>query len=92
MTLLQANNMRGGYGKADILQDCTITCDRGEVAVIVGPNGAGKSTAIKAIFGMMGLREGEVTFDGETINALPRKRAWNPAWAWCRKPTMSSPA
>ncbi|MBO6673522.1 MAG: ABC transporter ATP-binding protein [Rhizobiales bacterium] len=71
MTLLKANNMRGGYGAADILQDCTIVCDRGEVAVIVGPNGAGKSTAIKAIFGMMGLREGEVSFDGTTLNGMP---------------------
>lgn len=71
MTLLIAENMRGGYGAADILQECSITCDRGEVAVIVGPNGAGKSTAIKAIFGMMDLRGGEVTFDGKSIKTLP---------------------
>lgn len=71
MTLLVANKMRGGYGAADILQQCSIRCDRGEVAVIVGPNGAGKSTAIKAIFGMMNLRGGEVTFDGTSINKLP---------------------
>ncbi|MEM1287524.1 MAG: ABC transporter ATP-binding protein [Pseudomonadota bacterium] len=67
MKLLEAHNMRGGYGAADILQDCTITCDRGEVAVIVGPNGAGKSTAIKAIFGMLNLRGGSVTLDGAEI-------------------------
>lgn len=71
MSLLQATDMRGGYGKADILQGCTITCDSGEVAVIVGPNGAGKSTAIKAIFGMMDLREGDVTFAGQSIRGLP---------------------
>jgi branched-chain amino acid transport system ATP-binding protein len=70
MSLLEATGMRGGYGAADILQGCTITCDRGEVAVIVGPNGAGKSTAIKAIFGMLNLREGEVTFDGKPITDL----------------------
>ncbi|MEM6711194.1 MAG: ABC transporter ATP-binding protein [Pseudomonadota bacterium] len=69
--LLVADKMRGGYGAADILKDCTITVDGGQVAVIVGPNGAGKSTAIKAIFGMMGLRSGEVNFGGEPINALP---------------------
>ncbi len=41
--------MTGGYGKGpDILHDCTIAVDRGEIAVIVGPNGAGKSTAMKA--------------------------------------------
>lgn len=75
MTLLQANDMRGGYGAADILQGCTITCDKGEIAVIVGPNGAGKSTAIKAIFGMLSLREGEVTFEGRSIkNLAPQAR------------------
>ena len=45
--------MRGGYGSEDILKDCTVEADRGEIAVIVGPNGAGKSTAMKAIFGML---------------------------------------
>ena len=46
--------MTGGYGNgADILHDCTIAVDKGEIAVIVGPNGAGKSTAMKAVFGML---------------------------------------
>ncbi|MBV6658081.1 MAG: ABC transporter ATP-binding protein [Devosiaceae bacterium] len=71
MSLLVAEKMRGGYGAADILQDCTITCDRGEVAVIVGPNGAGKSTAIKAIFGMLSLRGGSVTLNGKDITSEP---------------------
>jgi branched-chain amino acid transport system ATP-binding protein len=44
--------------------------ERGEIAVIVGPNGAGKSTAMKAVFGMLNLREGSVRLDGEDITAL----------------------
>ena len=33
--------MTGGYGKgADILHDCTIAVEQGQIAVIVGPNGA----------------------------------------------------
>lgn len=67
---LSASNMRGGYGKADILNDCTITVDKGQIAVIVGPNGAGKSTAMKAVFGMLGLREGRVLLAGEDITTL----------------------
>ncbi len=67
---LSASNMRGGYGKADILNDCTITVDKGQIAVIVGPNGAGKSTAMKAVFGMLGLREGKVLLAGEDITTL----------------------
>ncbi|NRP11092.1 High-affinity branched-chain amino acid transport ATP-binding protein LivF [Marinobacterium sp. xm-a-121] len=67
--------MTGGYGAADILKECTIGVDRGEIAVIVGPNGAGKSTAMKATFGMLPLREGQVMFDGEDITHLkPEER------------------
>ena len=63
--------MTGGYGNGpDILHDCTIAVDRGEIAVIVGPNGAGKSTGMKAVFGMLNLRQGHVKLDGEDITAL----------------------
>ena len=58
MSFLIGDAMTGGYGGADILHDCTIAVDKGEIAVIVGPNGAGKSTAMKAVFGMLKLRGG----------------------------------
>lgn len=70
MTFLVGEHMTGGYGAADILHDCTISVDKGEIAVIVGPNGAGKSTAMKAIFGMLDLRQGRVSLDGEDITHL----------------------
>lgn len=62
--------MTGGYGSVDILHDCTIAVEKGEIAVIVGPNGAGKSTAMKAVFGMLNLRGGRVLLDGEDITKL----------------------
>ena len=68
---LNGFRMTGGYGSGpDILNDCSISVDRGEIAVIVGPNGAGKSTAMKAVFGMLNLRSGHVTLDGEDISHL----------------------
>ena len=67
---LIGDGMTGGYGGADILHGCTISVDRGEIAVIVGPNGAGKSTAMKAVFGMLRLRQGHVRLDGEDITGL----------------------
>ncbi len=70
MSYLIGENMTGGYGGADILHDCTIAAEQGEIAVIVGPNGAGKSTAMKAVFGMLKLRKGRVMLDGEDITAL----------------------
>ena len=67
---LHAKNMVGGYGETTILNRCSISVKEGEITVIVGPNGAGKSTAMKAIFGMLNLREGNVFFDNEDITHL----------------------
>lgn len=75
MSFLDASGMTGGYGATDILHDCTLRVEKGQIAVIVGPNGAGKSTAMKAVFGMLRLRAGKVTLDGADITALsPQER------------------
>jgi branched-chain amino acid transport system ATP-binding protein len=63
--------MTGGYGAGpDILHQCTIAVEKGEIAVIVGPQGAGKSTAMKAVFGMLNLHGGAVRLNGKDISAL----------------------
>ena len=67
---LLGKNLTGGYGGADILKGCTIGVEKGEIAVIVGPNGAGKSTAMKAMLGMLELREGTVTMEDRDITDL----------------------
>ncbi|MCY4313941.1 MAG: ABC transporter ATP-binding protein [Gammaproteobacteria bacterium] len=72
MSFLDATGMSGGYGTGpDIIHDCDLTVEAGEIAVVVGPNGAGKSTAMKGIFGMIHLREGKVLFNDRDITALP---------------------
>lgn len=62
--------MTGGYGGVNILRGCNIAVDKGEIAVVVGPNGAGKSTAMKALFGMLNLNEGNVTLGNKDISDL----------------------
>ena len=75
MSFLIGENMTGGYGSVDILHNCTVGVEHGEIAVVVGPNGAGKSTAMKAMFGMLALRGGRVIMKGEDITALkPQER------------------
>ncbi|RDC71709.1 ABC transporter ATP-binding protein [Rhodovulum sp. 12E13] len=69
--MLIGDAMTGGYGRgADILTECTIAVDRGKISVIVGPNGAGKSTAMKAVFGMLDVRAGQVRLGGRDITRL----------------------
>ena len=75
MTFFEGIGMYAGYGASMILNGCTISVDKGQIAVIVGPNGAGKSTAMKALFGMLPLREGSVYIDSKDITKLrPEQR------------------
>ena len=75
MYLLSGENITCGYSSIDILSNCTIGVKRGQIASIVGPNGAGKSTAMKAIFGLLGIRKGKIFLDGEDItNLQPQER------------------
>ena len=62
--------MTGGYGGPDIINSCSINVNKGEIVTILGPNGAGKSTAMKALLGMLNLRQGNVTFDNKDISNL----------------------
>ena len=61
-------NLVGGYGGENILNDCSVSVNKGEISVIVGPNGAGKSTAMKAMLGMLKLSQGKVFLDGKDIS------------------------
>ncbi len=67
---LSCTNMTGGYGGENIIHGCDIEVDRNQIVVIVGPNGAGKSTAMKAMLGMISLKEGSLILDGSDISKL----------------------
>ncbi len=70
MSLLEVKGIYGGYGGADILHGVEFRVEPGEIVVIIGPNGAGKSTVMKAIFGLVSVREGHIFFIGEEITNL----------------------
>ena len=67
---LSCTNMTGGYGGEDIIHGCNIEVDKNQIVVIVGPNGAGKSTAMKAMLGMISLKEGSLILDSSDISKL----------------------
>ena len=67
MSLLQVEEVYGGYGGVDILNGVDLRVEDGEIVVIVGPNGAGKSTAMKAVVGLVKVRQGHVRFDGHEV-------------------------
>jgi len=65
-----ADNLTGGYGGVNIIEDCSFNVNRGEIVSILGPNGAGKSTAMKAMLGILKLVKGKVSLNGEDITNM----------------------
>ncbi len=76
MAFFEGTQMTAGYGDGpDIISSCSISANRGEIVAILGPNGAGKSTAMKAMLGLLNLKSGSVTLDGEDISKIsPQER------------------
>lgn len=69
--LLVAEGVIAGYlPGVDILNGVDLTLGEGELIGIIGPNGAGKSTLVKAIFGLVTVRQGVVTLRDEDISNL----------------------
>src|SRR5262245_2414375 len=70
--LLEARNIVAGYvPEVNILNGCELELREGELVGIIGPNGAGKSTLIKALFGLLSIREGQVTLRGQDVPGNP---------------------
>lgn len=72
MSILNMQDIHAGYGGANILNGVSIEVEADEIGVIIGPNGAGKSTTLKALFGLLTVSQGSVSFDGKDVtNAKP---------------------
>jgi branched-chain amino acid transport system ATP-binding protein len=76
-TILDVQNLVGGYGKMTILNGTSFTVPKGSITTIIGPNGAGKSTVFKAIFGLLKLREGRIIFRDRNVTGLSQRALLN---------------
>ena len=66
-----ATDLVAGYlPGVNILNGTNLYANKGELVGIIGPNGAGKSTFLKAIFGLVQVRGGSITLNGEDITGL----------------------
>ncbi len=69
--LVVIDNVVAGYVPGvNILNGVDLTLAPGELVGIIGPNGAGKSTMLKALFGLITITEGHVTYKGDDISQL----------------------
>lgn len=65
--LLVVSNVVSGYGSVSVINDVSIRVRRGEIVSLVGANGAGKSTLLNTISGIIPLKSGSVSLEGEDL-------------------------
>lgn len=74
--ILQLENLVAGYGPTTVLNELTLTIQAEERVAMIGRNGVGKTTALRAIMGLVNLRQGRILFHGEDLAGLaPHQRA-----------------
>jgi len=76
VALLEAHNLKKRFGRLGrggrlVVNDVSLSVDRGEVVGLLGPNGAGKTTTFRMVIGMLTADAGRVLFRGQDITGLP---------------------
>jgi branched-chain amino acid transport system ATP-binding protein len=72
--MLSLAAVSAGYGSFQALFGVSLEIARGEAVGVIGPNGAGKTTLMRVISGMLPMRQGSMSFEGQTISGLPAHR------------------
>ncbi|MEM8948608.1 MAG: amino acid ABC transporter ATP-binding protein [Pseudomonadota bacterium] len=65
---LEINGLSAAYGREPVLQDVSLTIDKGEIMALIGPSGSGKSTLLRVLVGLLLPNGGGVTLAGERID------------------------
>ena len=74
--MLKVNNLHQYYGGSHILRNVSLSAEIGKVTVLLGRNGVGKTTLLKSLMGLVPIKSGEISWQGQSINtATPFERA-----------------
>lgn len=62
-------------GKRNVLEDVSLTIEKGDAVAFIGESGAGKTTLADVILGLLHPQHGEVQMDGVNIFSIPKQWA-----------------
>jgi branched-chain amino acid transport system ATP-binding protein len=69
--MLEVRDLEVYYGSIAAVKGFSFVVNEGEIVTLIGSNGAGKSTTLRTISGLIHPRKGTVTFQGQSLNAVP---------------------
>lgn len=64
---LQIEDLKVNYGGIEAVKGITLNVEKGEIVTLIGANGAGKSSMLRTIAGLVKIKSGTITFEGENI-------------------------
>ncbi|MGZ5182700.1 MAG: amino acid ABC transporter ATP-binding protein [Ramlibacter sp.] len=77
--MIEIKNVSKWYGPVQVLTDCSVTINKGDVVVVCGPSGSGKSTLIKTVNGLEPIQKGSISVNGTSVTDpktdLPKLRS-----------------
>ncbi|MBO7148985.1 MAG: ABC transporter ATP-binding protein [Clostridia bacterium] len=71
MALLEVRDLEVYYGVIQALKGISFDVNEGEIVTLIGANGAGKTTTMHSIMGLIPVKHGSVTYEGQLINKVP---------------------
>jgi branched-chain amino acid transport system ATP-binding protein len=69
--MLEIRDVHTYYGHVHALKGISLSVAPGEIVALIGANGAGKSTTLRAVSGLLRLRQGEIVINGRSIAGMP---------------------
>lgn len=77
--MIEMKNVSKWYGPVQVLSDCSIKVNKGDVVVVCGPSGSGKSTLIKTVNALEPIQKGSIYVNGVPLHDpatnLPKLRS-----------------
>lgn len=69
--LIEFKGVKTGYGQMEVLHGIDLRVMQGEIVTLIGSNGAGKTTTLMTLSGVNRVWEGEITYEGQSLNKVP---------------------
>ena len=77
--MIEMKNVSKWYGPAQVLNNCSVKVNKGDVVVVCGPSGSGKSTLIKTVNALEPIQQGTIFVNGTPLHDpatdLPKLRS-----------------
>ncbi|MFI0399329.1 MAG: urea ABC transporter ATP-binding subunit UrtE [Thiolinea sp.] len=75
--MLKIDQLNQFYGESHTLWDLNLHVPEGEVTVLMGRNGVGKTTLLQCMMGLLKVRSGEMTYQGQSLAGVHAEKRAN---------------